>query len=182
LAFAHQEFGTQLYVTLLPNFDETQMPYVGENRDSGQFNEQLVVLDRVDSWHDQPVAFHWANDQRGIVFAAKTTIHVRSLVDDQHATIQPAGFGLRETGRAVDVYNDRILYFAGDGIYAVGLDGENARRIVEGDDLHYPQWGPNGERVIYRGTDDQLYMVNADGSNNHVIPNTASVRQFDLLK
>lgn len=181
LAFAHQEFGTRLYVTLIPAFDETEMPYLGENRDSNQINEKFVVLDQVDSWHDQPITFHWANDRQSLIFAAGSTIHVRSLVDDQHATIQPTGFGARESGRSVDLHDDRILYFAGDGIYEVGLDGQNPRRIIEGDDLHYPQWGPNGERVIYRGTDNQLYMVNADGTDNQVIPNTASVLQFDLL-
>ncbi|MCB0062410.1 MAG: hypothetical protein KDE19_09850, partial [Caldilineaceae bacterium] len=144
-------------------------------------NEKFVVLDEVTSWHDQPITFHWANDRQSIIFAAGTTIHVRSVVDAQHATIQPAGFGTRESGRAVDLYDDRILYFADDGIYEVGLDGLNPRRIVEGNDLHYPQWGPNGEQVIYRGTDDQLYIINADGTNNHVIPNTESVQQFDLL-
>lgn len=182
LAFAHHEFGTHLYVTLLPDFNEAQLPYMGENRDSGQFNEQFVVLDEMDSWHDQPITFHPANDRQSLIFAAGSTIHVRSLVDDQHVTIQPTGFGTRESGRSVDLYDDRILYFAGDGIYEVGLDGLTPRRIVEGDDLHYPQWGPNGEHIIYRGTDDQLYMVNADGTNNHVIPNTHSVLQFDLLK
>lgn len=182
LAFAHQEFGIHLYVTLIPNFDDTTLPYIGENRASGITNEKFVVLEEMESWHDQPITFHWANDQRGIVFAAKSTIHVRSLVDEQHATIQPTGFGDRETGRAVDLFDDRILYFAADGIYEVGLDGLTPRRIIEGDDLHYPQWAPEGSRLVYRGTDDQLYLANDDGSDNHVIPNTTNVLQFDLMK
>lgn len=181
MVFAHQEFGTEFYVTLVPDYDLSQLPYIGENRDSDLFNEHFIVLEQMTSWHDQPIEFHWANDQRGLVFAAKNTIHVRSLVDDQHAMIQPNGFGERETGRAIDVNNDRILYFAGDGLYIVGLDGLNPQRLIESDDLHYPQWGPDGERVVYRGTDDQLYVADATTGGSRPIPNTQAANQFVVV-
>lgn len=182
LIFAHHEFGGFLYVMIIANFDSNQVPYLGENRDANKLNDAMILLENVDSWHDQPITFHWTASEDAVVFAAKQTIYVVDLATKDAVTIDPLGFGERASGRAVDLVNDQILYFANDGIYVVGLDGQNPRRVVEGTDLHYPQWTESGEEIVYRGTDDQLYIVRADGSNNRLIPNTNGVKQFDLLK
>lgn len=181
LAFAHHEFGTSLYLTLIDPFDPVQVPYQGENRAADKLNEQFVVIESVDAWHDQPIGLHWSDDQDKLIFAAKQTIYVIELATKAAVTITPAGFGDRASGRAVDVVHDRILYFAADGLYVVGLDGKDAVRVVDGSDLHFPRWTPDGQQIVYRGTDDRLYLVNADGSGNRVIPYSEGAKQFDLL-
>ncbi len=181
LAFAHHEFGTSLYLTLIDPFTPAALPYQGENLAAGKINETFAVIESVDSWHDQPIGFHWSDDERKLIFAAKQTIYVIDMGTKASVTITPTGFGDRASGRAVDVVHDQILYFANDGIYVVGLDGKDAHRVVDGIDLHFPQWTANGQQIVYRGTDDRLYLVNADGSDNRVIPHTDGVKQFDLL-
>ncbi len=181
LAFAHHEFGTSLYLTLIDPFTQSQLPYQGENRAAGKTNETFSVIESVDSWHDQPISFHWSDDEKALIFAAKQTIYVVDLATKAAVTITPPGFGDRASGRAVDVIHDQILYFAADGIYVVGLDGKDAHRVVDGIDLHFPQWTSNGQQIVYRGTDDRLFRVNADGSDNQAIPYTEGAKQFDLL-
>ncbi|MEZ4618736.1 MAG: hypothetical protein R2867_24930 [Caldilineaceae bacterium] len=182
LFFAHHEFGGTLYVTMVKQFSEGLLPYAGENRDAVKINDEFTLLEEVDSWHDQPIAFHLSADQQKLIFAAKQTIYVVDLTTKAAVTITPPGFGEKEAGRSVDFHNDQILYGAADGIYVVGLSGHGDRRVVEGSNLHYPQWTASGEQIVYRGTDNRLYVVDADGSNSHVIPYTAAVKQFDILK
>jgi hypothetical protein len=53
--------------------------------------------------------------------------------------------------------------------------------VVEGTDLHFPRWTPAGDQIVYRGSDDQLHLVNADGTNDLVLPYTVGVKQFALF-
>lgn len=178
LVFAHQEFGTKLYVTLVDPFDRALLPITGENRAAGKVNDDLVVVETVDSWHDQPLAFHWSTDGKFLAFAAKSTIYVVDMATKDALTLTPTGLGERFSGRAIDMVNDQILYFAHGGIYVTRLDGSATRQIVAGDDLHFPQWTHDGQQILYRGTDDRLYRVDADGSNNAGIPHANDVVQF----
>lgn len=181
LVFAHHEFGTQLYVTLVEPFDGVELPLTGENLAAHKENDALFVIESVDSWHDQVISFYWSTNEGALIFAAKQTIYVVDMQSKDAVTITPPGFGERSSGRSVDVANDQILYFAKDGIYVVGLDGEGARRVVGGDDLHFPRWIDSGQQIVYRGTDDRLYRVNVDGSDNVVIPHSHNITQFVLL-
>lgn len=178
LVFAHQEFGTNLYVTLVDPFDSSALPLSGENLAAGKDNATMRVIESVDSWHDQPISFHWAANGQKLVFAAKETIYIVDMATEDAVTIAPPGFGTRFTGRTVDVHHDRILYFAQDGLYVVGLDGMNAQRIIDGDDLHFPCWMNAGTQILYRGTDDRIYAANADGTNNVVVPHSVGVIQL----
>ncbi len=181
LAFAHHEFGTTLYLSLINPFRSAQLPYQGENRAAGKLNEAFLVMEAVDSWHDQPIAFHWSANEAALIFAAKETIYVVDLATKVALTVTPPGFGTRASGRAVAVANDQILYVAADGLYVMGLDGQPGPRVVAGADLHYPQWTPDGQQIVYRGPDERLYRVNADGTNPRLIPQTERVTQFALL-
>jgi len=181
LIFAHHEFGTQLYVTLVDPFDGVELPLVGENLAANKESDELVVVASVDSWHDQAISFYWSVDEESLIFAAKETIYVVDINSMDAVTITPPGFGERASGRSVDVANDQILYFATDGIYIVGLDGQGAHRVVDGNDLHFAQWINSGQQIVYRGTDDRLYLVNADGSGKRVIPHSHGISQFVLL-
>jgi hypothetical protein len=181
LAFVHHEFGTTLYLSLIDAFRSTQLPYQGENRAAGKMNEAFVVMDAVESWHDQPIALHWSANEAALIFAAKETIYVVDLATKAALTVTPPGFGTRASGRAVAVANDKILYVATGGLYVMGLDGQPGQRVVAGADLHYPQWTPDGQQIVYRGPDDRLYLVNADGTNPRIIPQTERVTQFALL-
>lgn len=55
-----------------------------------------------------------------------------------------------------------VAFASGDGrVYTVNADGSALRSLVEG---HSPDWSPDGQRLVYI-YDDDLYLVNADGSN-----------------
>jgi Tol biopolymer transport system component len=66
-----------------------------------------------------------------------------------------------------------IAFNENNGIYTVNADGTALRRIVaRGVD---PAWSPDGTRLIYTtrvfepGTHSQLWMINADGSENRLL-------------
>ncbi|MCB0123268.1 MAG: hypothetical protein KDE58_13530 [Caldilineaceae bacterium] len=179
--FAHQEFGTQLYVTIVDPYDVTQLPLTGENLAADKDNAALAVIEAVDSWHDQPVTFFWAANGEKLIFAAKQTIYVVDMASEDAVTIVPPGFGERFTGRSIDVSNDLILYFANDGLYTVHFDGTGTQRVVASNDLHFPRWIAAGQRILYRGTDDRLYQVNANGDDIVAVPYSNDIVQFAPL-
>ncbi len=54
-------------------------------------------------------------------------------------------------------------------IYAMGVDGQNLRRLTDNDVMDvYPAWSPDGGRIAFlsrRDEDLDLYVMNADGSD-----------------
>lgn len=181
LAFAHQEFGTQLYITKIDPFNSADVPYIGENLAAAKESAPLAVIEAVDSWHDQPISFYWSTDSSKLVFGAKQTIYVVDMTTEDAVTITPPGFGEHFTNRTVDLFNDQILYVGSDGIYRMDLSGQNAQRIVAGTDLHFAKWGASGAQVFYRGVGNELFVANADGTNNVVIPKSKGVQQLAPL-
>ena len=182
LLFAHQEFGEQLYVTLVNNFDTNKIPYIGENRTGAKLNPNFTLLLETTSWHDQAIDFHWATNEQTVVFGAKTTIHVIDRLTGAATKIEPAGFGQRDSGRMVDVANERIVYVGGDGLYTVDLQGQNTRQIEPGNELHYPRWTPDGDAILFGGADHFLYLVDLKGNRPTVIPNTTGAQHFAVFK
>lgn len=55
----------------------------------------------------------------------------------------------------------------GPGLYVVGSDGEDPRRLVEGYGMF--TWSPDGTRLAYSGGDD-LIVVRADGTGRTTLP------------
>lgn len=58
-----------------------------------------------------------------------------------------------------------------DEIYAVDIDGRNLRRITNvgiGASMDI-LFSPDGRRIAFRGTDDQIFVANADGSGTRAV-------------
>jgi len=182
LLFAHQEFGEKLFVTLINNFDVNKIPYIGENHTGAKLNPNFTLLLETVSWHDQTIDFHWASNEQKVVFGAKTAIHVIDRSAGKVSKIEPPGFGQRDSGRMIDVANERIVYVGADGIYAVDLQGQNHRQLAPGNDLHYPRWTPTEDTIIFTGADHFLYLVDLFGNQPIVIPNTTGAQHFAVFK
>lgn len=63
-------------------------------------------------------------------------------------------------------------------IFTIGVDGENLKRITNNNfwDL-YPAWSPDGAQIAFlskREKDLDIYVVNADGSNQHKLYDSGS--------
>jgi Tol biopolymer transport system component len=63
-------------------------------------------------------------------------------------------------------------------IFTIDVDGQNIERLTDNSywDL-YPSWSPDGLRIAFlskRNSDLDLYMMNADGSNQHLFYDSGS--------
>ena len=141
-------------------------------------NPKFTLLLATESWHDQPIFFHWANNEQKVVFGARNTIHVLDLATATALKIEPAGFGVNENARAVDVANDQIVYVGADGLYRVDMTGQTVQLLAAGKNFQHLQWTPTGEGVIF-GSVDGLSIVDLTSRAPTLIPNTAGAQQSD---
>ncbi len=181
LIFAHQEFGEQLYVTQIKPFELAQLPYDGENRTAAKLNPRLTLLAATTSWHDQPLHFHWSTDGQTLIFAARQQIHLLDLATAQTRTIEPPGFADTLANDAVDINADRILYAATGGLYITGLQGGTGALVISGENLHMPQWSPDGNQIIYTDASGVLYIAGSNGANIVTVANATPIGNFDIL-
>jgi Tol biopolymer transport system component/subtilisin family serine protease len=65
--------------------------------------------------------------------------------------------------------SNKILYLAGNddlsGIYTMDPDGTHKTRITSGiNQEHNPKWSPDGTKILYVNSQDEIYSMNADGT------------------
>src|SRR6202035_1329275 len=73
--------------------------------------------------------------------------------------------------------NGRIAFVLGPDIYTMNPNGDDVRQLTNlGPDssAFWESWSPNGKQIVfneYRPPDflGQLWLMNADGSNQHVL-------------
>lgn len=53
-------------------------------------------------------------------------------------------------------------------LYTVSADGSNLRRIVDNNAAD-PNWAPDGRRIVFDSLPDNIEVVDADGSDRHVL-------------
>lgn len=65
-------------------------------------------------------------------------------------------------------------------IWIVDLATKSKRLLAKGD---LPTWSPVDSRIVFRGEDDNFYMIRADGSNRELLlkPKPRFVHLYDLL-
>ncbi len=74
----------------------------------------------------------------------------------------------------------RILYQVGCAIWVMKANGSDRRLVIPDRRGHCgeePHWSPDGKRIVYVGlgpltVDTFVRIANADGSNDHLVPNT----------
>jgi Tol biopolymer transport system component len=57
----------------------------------------------------------------------------------------------------------------------VPASGGTPTTLTSGLQFIYPSWSPSGSQVVYRGSGEQLRVVNADGSGDHPLPGIQNV-------
>jgi dipeptidyl aminopeptidase/acylaminoacyl peptidase len=65
--------------------------------------------------------------------------------------------------------NNFAFYHWTDGLYIWDLQKQTSLHFVHDGNASFPTWAPNGQRLAYfvAGGQRWVYVVNADGSNNH---------------
>jgi Tol biopolymer transport system component len=65
----------------------------------------------------------------------------------------------------------QVAYTGSDGLYVLDLASEVKRKIPGTHEYDYhPRWSPDGSQIaFYRKLDDNIYIINADGSNPRML-------------
>src|SRR5439155_7181995 len=69
------------------------------------------------------------------------------------------------------------IAFGNSGIWKINLDGTGLTQLTH-DGGHQPSWSANGTQIAYNapvGGSQQIFLVNADGTNPHQALTSASV-------
>lgn len=74
------------------------------------------------------------------------------------------------------------IAFNDNGIWKINVDGTGRTQLTS-DAGHWPAWSPDGTQIAYgapvgsskRTTTQQVFIINADGSNRHQVPTIGSV-------
>ena len=88
-------------------------------------------------------------------------------------------------GTAGDVIESIVFAAALDGdasreLYSIQPDGTGLTRLTTTDasDEYAPRWSPDGERIAYVD-DDGIHVMNADGSDGHLVFEAEAVSGMD---
>jgi hypothetical protein len=108
------------------------------------------------------VAQHLSNDNWDIFIRDGTTGIEIPIAASSHDEIQPR---LRRGA-------DRVAYISnlesGYEVWTMNPDGSDQRRLTNGRDAYYPNWSPDGTRIVFESIlpDDEteVFVINADGS------------------
>ena len=69
-----------------------------------------------------------------------------------------------------------MIAFVNNGIWKVKVDGTRLTQLTDGG--HWPAWSPDGAQIAYgalAGSLQQLFIMNADGTNRHQVLTSGSV-------
>lgn len=91
-------------------------------------------------------------------------------VDEPHGTTHPVTIDTREgTWMSVSVHGDRVLFDLLGDLWSIPLAGGEATRLTSGASWDaQPAFSPDGKRIAFvsdRGGNEQLWIMNADGSD-----------------
>jgi Tol biopolymer transport system component len=71
----------------------------------------------------------------------------------------------------------RIAFLRSGNIYVMDADGRNQIRLTTGGDSRQPAWSPDGRHIAFYSDldgDDEIFVINADGSNLTQLTNNLS--------
>jgi Tol biopolymer transport system component len=101
----------------------------------------------------------------------------RAPLNGQDAPVPITGGGtLRDNDAAVSPTGDLVAFTrAGKGIWTVGLGGDNQeKQLTKQDGDQDPSWSPDGNQITFK-RQDQLWIMNANGSDAHRITKPGDV-------
>jgi Tol biopolymer transport system component len=105
----------------------------------------------------------WLMDANGR-HARNLTPHTRDSYD--------GGANWSPDSRRIAFHSRRIG--AGNDIFVMRRNGKGVRRLTTGGQSAGPAWSPQGDQIAFFGPSGDIYVMNADGINQHLIlPNTA---------
>ena len=102
-------------------------------------------------------------------------------VDDTHGPSHPVNVDTREgTWMSVSVHGDKVLFDLLGDIWSIPLAGGEATRVTSGNAWDaQPAFSPDGTRIAFvsdRGGNEQIWIMNADGSGARQFTDEAEAR------
>jgi hypothetical protein len=119
----------------------------------------------------------WSPDGRRLAFSAMKVFVGPSGAPSplRMYTVRADGTRRRTLGEgwnpAFSPNGSRIAFVRDGSVWAMARDGSDAEPLTS---PHFatarPQWSPDGSRIAYyRGAPDQIWVVNADGTDDHLL-------------
>lgn len=93
------------------------------------------------------------------------------------ASVMALGIPKEQAKAAFPGANGKIAFVSdragNNDIYTISFTGNNLKRLTDNAESEkMASWSPDGKKIVYR-RGRNLYTMNADGSNQRKIPNTA---------
>lgn len=168
-------------------FSPVNNDHIAWIHDDDNFGTGAIVLDLaskrfVAHWTDLDYdALAWTREGDMLLFDEGRAY--RSRLDNGTFGNPELLFDFGEAIRHPDVSpaNNDIAFSAGGQIFAIGLDGQNARRMTAPTDLgvYYPSWSPDGQYLSVK-KDRRGYVIAADALNVRLYEDHRSVGGFQL--
>ncbi|MFN7145402.1 MAG: TolB family protein, partial [Myxococcota bacterium] len=107
-------------------------------------------------------------------------------VDDAHGPTHPVTLDLREgTWMSVTVHGDRVVFDLLGDLWSIPLTGGEAVRLTQGAAWDtQPRFSPDGRRLAFasdRGGNEQIWVMDADGTNARQVTDEADARVTEPL-
>ena len=171
-AFGEQPVPQLVLPCLDPATGETTLNLVGLDGTVHKVVDQGALSDPAMT-PDGRFVVYWRADRAGQEGGAL----YRAPLNGQDAPVPITGGGtLRDNDAAVSPTGDLVAFTrAGQGIWTVGLGGDNQeKQLTKQDGDQDPSWSPDGNQITFK-RQDQLWIMNANGSDAHRITKPGDV-------
>jgi TolB protein len=122
----------------------------------------------------------WSPDGAKIAFRRNEGIFTRDLATGEEKKISPedwphcSGPSWSPDGKTIAF---ACRWEAGNGIFLVGADGGQPKKVYDKQGACEPHWSRDGKRIVYE-TETHICSIAADGTNNRPITYFGGVQRY----
>jgi Tol biopolymer transport system component len=159
--------------------DGTRIAYAGEpGRDDGSI--YVVNADgtatRLVSADSESFGLAWSPDGTQIAYGVKDGIALVQ-VDGRGKRVLPTDSG-KDPWRPAWSPDGRRIAFLSGGLYVTDVAGSGETKLTEAEGPPTPAWSPDGRQIVF-ARDNQIYVINADGTGERQLKRSAWGEEFD---
>ncbi|MCG2677937.1 Ig-like domain-containing protein [bacterium] len=120
-------------------------------------------------WESNDWGFKFSSDGKKIAYAIGGALYIMDNEGSDKKKVS-GDIELNEDKFSFSPDGRQILFLANYNIWAVDSDGSNLRQLTEGSNSNYPNWLPNGEKIIFTKSDEEkntndIWIMDKEGED-----------------